>query len=211
MIDATIERVKGFLLKPVESFQKYQADSIGTAFRYYVILLIGYTILTAIVGSISGIFIYSDLMNSFAQFGLPIGDVAGLSAFIISLNLVFVYLAFIILLFAIFLKGFFVHVFVLLFGGEKGYVQTMKVVLYANTPALILGWIPFINIIGGIWTFVLMILGIRECQELSTGRAVLVMIIPIVLGLILMVFILSTLISLLTIFGEFASMLSMLS
>ncbi len=151
------------------------------------------------------------MMNSFAQAGLVMGDVAGISAFITSLNLVFVYLAFLISLFAIFINGFIVHVFVLLFGGEKGYIQTLKTVMYANTPALILGWIPFINIIGAIWTFVLMILGIRECQEISTGRAVLVMIIPIVLVLILGILIISVLASLMTIFGQFASMLSMLS
>jgi len=38
---------------------------------------------------------------------------------------------------------------------------------------MLIGWIPVIGIIvGGIWALVLAILGIRELQQVSTGRAV---------------------------------------
>ncbi len=82
---------------------------------------------------------------------------------------------FILLLFIVFIQGFETHVFVLLFGGRKGVVQTMKTIMYAFTPVIFLGWIPIISIVGGVWTYILIVIGIRENQEMpppgSPGRA----------------------------------------
>jgi hypothetical protein len=89
------------------------------------------------------------------------------------------------MLFAIFISGFYYHVFVILFGGQKGLTQTVKAVMYASTPALLLGWIPFVSFIGSVWTVILIIIGVRENQEMTTGRAVLVVLVPLVLTVIL--------------------------
>ena len=48
----------------------------------------------------------------------------------------------------------------------------------------LLGWIPLVLIIGYIWTYILIIIGIRENQQMSTGRAILVVVVPLVLSLI---------------------------
>jgi len=110
--------------------------------------------------------------------------VANFSGFIISLNVFFVYLMFLKLLFGIFVLGFITHAFVLLMGGEKGVRQTVKTTMYASTPALLLGWIPFVSIIGCIWSLVLLVIGIRENHGMVLGYAVLVVLIPIVLSVI---------------------------
>jgi hypothetical protein len=77
------------------------------------------------------------------------------------------------------------HAFVLLMGGEKGARQTIKTTMYASTPFLLLGWIPFVSIIAYIWSLVLLVIGLKENHEMELGKAVLVVLIPIVLVIIL--------------------------
>jgi hypothetical protein len=53
---------------------------------------------------------------------------------------------------------------------------------------LLFGWIPFIGFIAIIWALVLNVLGIRQFQELTTGRAILAIIMPfIIIGILVMV------------------------
>ena len=70
-------------------------------------------------------------------------------------------------------------------GGEKGAKQTIKTTMYASTPFLLLGWIPIVSTIAYIWSFVLLIIGIKETQEMELGNAILVVLIPVVLFVIL--------------------------
>jgi len=117
--------------------------------------------------------------------GVAAGAVANFSGFVIALGVFFVYLVFLALFIGIFILGLKTHVFVLLMGGEKGVVQTVKTTMYASTPALLLGWIPFVGGIGFIWSLALLVIGIKENHEMEIGNAVLVVLIPIVLYIIL--------------------------
>lgn len=90
-------------------------------------------------------------------------------------------------LIGIFISGIILHIFVYIVGGRRGLDQTLKTVLYASTPELLLGWIPIIGIFVGIWSLILEILGIRELHEISTGRAILAVLLPIVVIVILVV------------------------
>jgi hypothetical protein len=47
------EKVKGFLLHPSETFQATRAETLTSAYQYYVILLIIFSVLLAIVVSVS--------------------------------------------------------------------------------------------------------------------------------------------------------------
>jgi hypothetical protein len=189
MIEGIIEKTKGFLMNPAESFRKSRSDSVGAAYRYFVVLLIIYTILSAIVAVMVGMYAFNDMITKLAQTGVLGTALAGafsnLGPFIAAMILFMVYLFSVIALFAIFIKGLALHAFVLMFGGEKGYEQTIKTTMYSATPFLLLGWIPYISIIGAIWYIVLLIIGIRETQEMEMGKALLVVIVPIVLILIL--------------------------
>jgi hypothetical protein len=189
MIEGTIEKAKGFLMNPAESFRKSRGDSVGAAFRYFVVLLIFYTILSAIVSVAVGMYAFNDMIAQLAQTGILGAAIAGafsnLGPFVAAMIVFVVYLISFIALFGIFLKGLALHVFVLMFGGDKGYRQTLKTAMYSTTPFLLLGWIPYVAIIGAIWYLVLLIIGIRETQEIDTGKALLVVIVPIVLILVL--------------------------
>ena len=89
-------------------------------------------------------------------------------------ELFYVYMVFMALLFGVFLVGFLLHVFVILMDGKKGVKETLKTTMFAATPGLLLGWIPFVCIIGWVWSFVLLILGFRDNNGLSFEKAVLV-------------------------------------
>jgi hypothetical protein len=179
-----VEKVKGFLLKPAETFRATASESLNSAFQYYVILLIIYSILLAIVISVSlGITYYTlPLTGILGSNGASIMN--AFTPFLVSYVLFLPYLVFMVSLFGIFLSGLFYHVFVILFGGQKGVAQTVKTVMYAWTPFFLIGWIPFISIIGVIWSWILIIIGIRENQEMTYGMAALVLIVPLILSLI---------------------------
>jgi hypothetical protein len=184
------EKVKGFLLHPSETFQATRAETLTSAYQYYVILLIIFSVLIAIVVSVSvGAAYWSSSVTTIASSGLlgsaGSGVVKAFTAFLVTYLLFLPYFLFVFMLFAIFISGFYYHVFVILFGGQKGLTQTVKTVMYASTPALLLGWIPFVSFIGSVWTVILIIIGVRENQELTTGRAVLVVLVPLVLTVIL--------------------------
>jgi hypothetical protein len=188
MIHDCIDQVKGFLMKPGETFKQTKGKTIGCAYQYYVGLLIFFGILFAIVTVALGIAHFNAVITQVAAIPF-IGKVTseGLSqfaGFVALWKLFAAYILFLILLLGIFVVGLVLHAFVLLFGGEKGRVQTLKTTMYAATPALLLGWIPYIWIIGVIWAIVLFIIGISENQEISIGKGFLVIIVPIILTLI---------------------------
>ena len=189
MIEGIVEKVKGFLMNPAESFRKSRVDSIGAAYRYFVVLLVFYTILSAIVAVAMGMYAFHDMIAQLAQTGVLGAALAGafsnLGPFVAAMILFVVFLCSFIALFGIFIKGLALHVFVLMFGGEKGHEQTLKTAMYSTTPFLLLGWIPYVSIIGAIWYIVLLIIGIRETQEMDMGKALLVVIVPILLILVL--------------------------
>ena len=170
------EKVKGFLLSPTETFQKVKDEDLGPLMRYFVILTLIFSILMAVI--MIGL---SSAMLSLLPVKLPFmtGAVGGLTAVVTFITLL------ISLLIGLFIIAAIVHIFVYLLGGKKGYTQTVKAIGYGMTPSLLLGWIPFLNIIVGIWALIVEIIGIRELQEMSTGKAALAVILPgIIIGII---------------------------
>ena len=158
-----IETLRGFLTNPIESFRKSREDRLASSFRYYIILVIIYSVLSTIMVSFLG------------SAGMVIGLPGALSAILPAFQFIY----FIVVSVVVWLVfGLWVHLWVYLFGGRKGITRTINAIYYGNTPYLLLGWIPFVGIIGIVWSAVLWILGIREMQEIPTGRAVAAVIIP---------------------------------
>ena len=171
------EKVKGFLLSPVETFQKVKDEDLGPLMKYFVILTLIFSILMAVI--MIGL---SSAMLSLLPVKLPF--MAGAAAGGLTAVVTFITLL-ISLLIGLFIIAAIVHIFVYLLGGKKGYTQTVKAMGYGMTPSLLLGWIPFIGIIVSIWALIVEIIGVRELQEMSTGKAALAVILPgIIIGII---------------------------
>lgn len=180
------EKIKGFLVKPVETYQAHKDENLGAAYKYYVVLLVFFSILYGIVAIVLDMDLFSTTIATLSQMpGMEWAtSLAAFGAFAVSFDIFMVYLLFIFSLFWIFVSGLLLHCFVLMFDGGKGHSQTIKALMYSYTPYLLLGWIPYVNIIVAIWSFVLLILGVRELQEMSTGKAVAVVLLPLILVLI---------------------------
>lgn len=169
-----LEKVKGFLTEPSKTFDAVKDEPLEEAVKYYAIIAVVYSALLALMFAFAG-----SLMGPMMGLGM-MGAGAGIGAAVIT------FVTF--LIFAIasaFIGGAILHIFVYIVGGRKGIVQTIKAVMYGLTPTLLLGWIPFINFIAMIWSLVVEIIGIRQLHELTTGRAVLALVLLIVASFIL--------------------------
>ena len=161
MLEQIFERIKGIVLRPVEHFRLAANDTLTFAFVYYLVLLAVFGALFSF--SLTG---FGSYVRYDAQFMTTI--LAMLGQMIVSLFTGTVWL----------------HIWTRIAGGRQGIKNTLKVVAYAMTPTLLLGWImPVGTAAGLVWGIVLQVLGVRELHQLTTGRAVL----AIALSLIAMV------------------------
>ena len=184
-----MNEMKGFLMAPSATFKKTNGKSLGAAYQYYVALLVIFTVLYGIVVVSMGLAAFTSMVDKMGAVpivgGVAAGAAANFSGFVIALGVFFVYLVFLFYLLGVFVEGLIMHAFVLLMGGEKGARQTIKTTMYASTPFLLFGWIPFVSIIAYIWSFVLLIIGLKENHEMELGNAIIVVFIPVVLGIVL--------------------------
>jgi len=174
MLTNIFERVQGFLLMPVETFQKAREDSLESALGYYVVLLIIYAALTAAIVAIVGI-----TLSGF--FGRALGLSGAALPLVIFVGMIIGGIL------SVFIGGAWLHLWVWLLGGKKGYGQTIKSLMYGSTPHFLIGWIPVIGLLGALWSFILVIFGIRELHQISTGRSIAAVIIAILVPFFLVV------------------------
>lgn len=77
------------------------------------------------------------------------------------------------------------HLLVMLFiKPNSGYEATFRTASYASVPMLV-SWVPVVGWIVGLYGVVLAVLGIRELHETSTGKAVLVVLLPSAVALLI--------------------------
>ncbi len=69
-------------------------------------------------------------------------------------------------------------------GGRGDFADSFKSAVYAQTPSLLLGWIPIISIIFTIWSIVLLFFGVRESTSLDTTKAVIAIVVAVVIYII---------------------------
>lgn len=172
MLNDFIEKVRGFLLEPVGTFQKYKEDSLGNALTYYIILVVINAILSTLI-LLAGI----STLNQY-------GNIPGMEGIFPAVLFVGIIVGGIV---GLFIGGAWLHIFVWLLGGRKGYDKTVKALMYGSTPGLLISWIPIIGIIGALWTVILEILGIQELQDMSTGRAAAAVILAVVVFVIIII------------------------
>ena len=172
------EKVNGLLLEPSKTFDVLKEEPLDGAIKYYICIAAVYSALFALLlgfaGSLSG------SMMGFGNLGMMMGAGAGIGA-AITFFVVFMIMA----ILGAFIGGAILHIFVYIVGGRKGLTQTIKAGMYGSTASLLFGWLPIINIIAVIWSLVTEIIGIRQLHELTTGRAILAQVLPIIIAFIL--------------------------
>lgn len=146
---------KTFLFEPAKAFKKEGKTNFGEAFKYLLVL----GIINAVLG---GIVVGAFSMNAIALVGAIVG-------------------IYVTLVIGALIGGIILHIFAYIVGARGGFEQTFKATFYGQTPTLLLGWIPAIGGIFVIWSIVLQIIGIRDLHKISTGRAVLAVLLPIII------------------------------
>jgi hypothetical protein len=178
MVLSMWERIKGFLFSPSATFDASKEDTLGDALKYFVVILVIYALLMAIIAAVT----FSLIAGMFGMFGvpaMPFGAATGLAAAVI-----FFIAALIAGIIAIFISGLWLHIWVYLVGGRNGLGKTIIALVYGQTPYLLLGWIPIINFIAMIWTLVVEIIGVQQLHGLTTGKAVIAVILALIIPLI---------------------------
>ncbi|MBN1762931.1 MAG: YIP1 family protein [Methanomicrobia archaeon] len=145
MVLSIVERIKGFLFTPSETFDASREDTLGDALTYFVIILVIYAVLSAIIAAVA-ISLLSGMLGMFGVPAMPFGAAMGPTL------AVGVFIGLLVGgIVGVFIGGLWLHLWVYLVGGRNGLVQTIKAVIYGDTPSLLLGWIPIINVITMIW------------------------------------------------------------
>lgn len=174
-----VEKIKKVILSPSEFFERIKAEKgIGGAFKYLAIL----SLINLAVGIIGFAFNVPSIspLGNLSTFLPLLGDLATVLGIVI---LVVIYIGGLILSFV---GAGFIHLFARLLKGKGDYSATYKALIYASTPSLLLGWIPWVGIIFGIYSFYLSLKGISKLHEVSMGRAlVMVFVIPCVIFLVI--------------------------
>lgn len=109
----------------------------------------------------------------------PGGDIAAAIGFIITL----VIFGTISLLVA----GAIIHICAKIVGGKGDYTATVRAFSLSETPMAAIGWIPVIGLLAGIWGFILMVMGVRDYHGISTIRALIAVLLPVIIIVILAV------------------------
>jgi parallel beta-helix repeat protein len=167
-----LRKTKGFLFKPSKTFDATREEPLREAIKYYAVISAISAVLSLFIGTLFG------SMTRGTNLGMLTEAAAG--------NAITYFVLFMIrAIIEAFIVGSILHIFVAIVGGKKGIAQTIKAMMYGSTPGLLLGWIPIIGAIASIWSQILNILGIRQLHELSTGRAILAVLLMIfIIGII---------------------------
>lgn len=169
------KRISGFLFHPTETFETTGSDTIQDTFLYYIRLLLLNAVLSVCLAAVimRGIHLGHSAIGGAVWMGLP-------GAFFSALFGGFVLLI---------IGSLWLHLLIYVAGGRTQIDQTFQVLMYGATPYLLLGWIPLVNFIAGIWALGIVFIGIRNRHKLSALRTVCAVLIwGISVGLILIAF-----------------------
>jgi len=185
-----VEKMKKFLLEPSKAFNSVKKETVGEAFKYFLVPLLIGSLLSAVVFAIAtGVFMDFLGMIWGSSLGRLVDTLgAGLAGIVYFIVMIVGGIV------GTFIVSLWTHIWVYLVGGRKGLNQTIKAIMYGATPSLLLSWLPVINSIGVIWSIVLQVIGIKKLHEITTGRAAVAAILAIVIpAIIIFIFFLATL------------------
>jgi len=171
-----IEKIKLIIGDSNKFYDKVSGEDLGEPIKYLLLVLIIPTVLIILLSGLFMTFVLGIIQ------AMPGG--ADIPAFVLTLGpligVLFGVFYYISTFVGSFIHGAILHVIVYLMGAKKGFQNTYKAVAYGQTPNIIFGWIPLLNIVFGIWSWYLVIKGLSKLQDMTMGRAFLATIIPII-------------------------------
>jgi len=167
-----IDKIKMLFLEPSEFFRSVKDETITNSLVLYVI--IG---LIIILTSYGLGFVFQYLNLNYLYSGNLIGGGFGIASYVLGIIFTFIY------------SGI-VHLTAKIAGGEGRFVDSYNAVTYSLIISSILLIIPIIGFLGFIYSIILAVFGISEYHKVSKGKAVIIVLSPIILLVVFIVFIL---------------------
>lgn len=173
-----LNKIKQILSKPTKFFSNLKEKTLQDAFLYYVILSAFTVVMSYIMFLIFGDVVTKTIFNML-KLDIPMqefGTIRMFGQFV---------LGYIFGILGSFIGAAFLFVWLLIFGGNKGYNKAYQLMVYSQTPSLLFKWIPFLGIFASIYSFVLLVIGTKKIYNFSTAIAILIYLIPVILAFII--------------------------
>lgn len=158
MLNKLFQKAMGFLQQPKRAFDSEKGTELADGFVYLLVLSLVTAVLSGILSifnpTIPGLFLVAIVG---AYVGGIIGAVIG---------------------------GLWLHLWAYIFGAKKGLHQTLKANFYGGTPTYLLGWIPIINVLAGLWSIYLYWIGLQRLQSMPGDKAALSVVIAIIIPML---------------------------
>jgi hypothetical protein len=168
-----LERVVGFVTRPAETFRAVRGETVTDAAVYYLLLLVLQSVLAGLM-----VYLGFSVLDGSAL-GIDTGRDAGLMSFVWALVFTYIWGLFTLVVWAVVLQ-----IGAKALGGRGDFADAFKTAVYAQTPYLLLGWIPIVGwLLTQLWAVVLTVIGVRELYRLETGTAAAVAVVALVLYL----------------------------
>ena len=168
-----LEKIGLLFSRPTTFFDLVRENHMGPSIGLFASVSVISVILKVVVS-----LIFNGILggNYFRFFGV---EVWGFGAITIILAFIFT-----------FISAGIVHASARMMGGKGSYVDCYNVVVYSLVPAMIIASIiPMIGFLSYVFSFVIMVYGIRSVYKLSGGKSTLVAFSPLILYVVLLVFI----------------------
>ena len=168
------DKLIGFLAKPAETFRAVRGESLRDAAVFYLLLLIFTSVL-------AGVMIYLGFSRVTGSFlGITLGPSAGIMSFVWAVVFFYIWGVLTLVFWAIVLQ-----IGAKALGGKGTFDDAFKAAVYAQTPFLLLGWIPVVGaFLTQLWAVWLTIVGVRELYGVETGKAAAVAVVAFVVYLL---------------------------
>jgi hypothetical protein len=196
-----ITKIKTIIMKPKEFFAKVKNEKdFITPWKYYMAVL-GIIYFVSFIAQIPGIFFSGTIGTLLGEHSPSLGIFVHLGVLLGVIFMIYILMAGLVFLFVAIL-----HLFYLIVGAKKGYVETFKIISYTSTiyllsiPLTLLGGIPIIGIIFSIvtipialaifaYTLYTQVQGTMILHELTLTRAIIAVALPIFLIILFLIII----------------------
>lgn len=155
-----LAKIRHILFNPHDFFQKDIKPTIKTALIFFILLYAFNVIISSLI-YIQGMFFSPGPKGVWLT---PLIIIAGILG-------IFVWTAV-------------VYAYYWIFGGKASYTSLFQVIAYSKAPFLLLGWIPFLEIVGYLYSIYLLVIGTKYLYDFSWVKATLLVIIPAVIAII---------------------------
>ena len=163
-----IDKIKMLFSEPTKFFEKVQEESIKNSLLLF--LFVAFIIMLVSAGFL------------FVLSGISGGRNIGL------LNVFPVFSYFIVAIIGVFIYSGIIHITTKIFHGEGNFVDSFNVVAYCLIPGLLVCIIPLIGILGMIYSIVLMVFGVSILHNISKGKAVVAVLMPLIIFFVIILF-----------------------